>query len=106
MKSGNPTVETDLLALADRRLSAAEVKATNTFGNNRQDAARKRALAARVLVADEICLATTKDDWEPASIAAMKSAISAETWPSGSIPRLRIIGKLGTLQVTDIIEPV
>jgi hypothetical protein len=36
----------------------------------------------------------------------MKSAIRAEMWPSGSIPRLRIIGKLGTLQVTDIIEPV
>jgi hypothetical protein len=106
VKSGNPTVETDLLALADRQLSAAEVKATNTFGNNRHDSARKRALAARVLVADEICLATTKDDWELASIEAMKSAIRAEMWPSGSIPRLRIIGKLGTLQVTDIIEPV
>ena len=106
VKSGSPTVETDLLALVDRQLSAFEAKSTNTFGNNKNAAARKRALAARVLVADEIGLATTEDDWELATINTMKSAIRAETWPSGSRPRLRIISKLGTPQVTDRLEPI
>jgi hypothetical protein len=101
---GKREAETDLLALADRQLTVSEAKSTNTFGKDKNDAARKRALAARVLVADEIVLATTRDNWEPATIGAMKSAIRDETWPCGSIPRLRIIGKLGTPQVTDTIE--
>jgi hypothetical protein len=96
--------ETDLLALADRQLSVSEAKSTNTFGKDKNDAARKRALAARVLVADEIVLATTRDSWEPATIGAMKSAIRDETWPTGSVPRLRLITKLGTPEVSDTLE--
>jgi len=106
MVSGDPAVETDLLALVDRQLVASEAKSTNTFGNDKREAARKRVLAARVLVADEIGLATTQDSWEAATIGALKSAIRAETWPSGSIPRVRTISKLGTPQVTDTIENI
>jgi len=57
-------------------------------------------------MADEIVLATTHDTWDSGTLRAMTSAIRAETWQSGSIPRLRIIAKLGTSQVTDTIESI
>jgi hypothetical protein len=104
MVSGKPEAETDLLALADRQLMVSEAKCTNTFGNDKRDGARKRVLAAHALVADEIVLATTQDNWETATLGAMKSAIRDETWQSGSTPRLRIISKLGAPQVSDTVE--
>lgn len=106
MVDGEPEAETDLLALADRDLIVCEAKSTNTFDKNKDAGARKRVLAARVLMADEIVLATTQDNWDSGTTRAMKSAIRAETWQSGTIPRLRIITKLGTPEVTDIIESI
>ena len=82
----------------------AEAKCTNTFGKDKNDGARKRVLAAQVLMADEIILATTRESWDSATRRAMKSAIRAETWQSGSTPRLTFISKLGTPQVIDTVE--
>lgn len=107
LDNGQPVVETDLLALADRRLISAEAKTTNTLSQRRQernDAARKRVLAAKLLMADRIVLATTKSSWDEASVKSMKSAIYAETWDSGAPPRLRTITGLGTGSVTDRFE--
>jgi hypothetical protein len=44
-----------LLALVDRQLIIAEAKSNNALGTKKQrnDAARKRVMAAKVLVADE-----------------------------------------------------
>ncbi|ORW85969.1 hypothetical protein AWB92_26700 [Mycobacterium sp. IEC1808] len=97
-------VETDLLALVDRQLISAEAKTTKTLGKNRaerMDAARKRVLSAKLLVADQIALATTQDSWERLSVENMKSAIDAETWDTGAAPRLRIVTGLGTESITD-----
>ena len=55
-------------------------------------------------MADEIILATTRESWDSATRRAMKSAIRAETWQSGSTPRLTFISKLGTPQVIDTVE--
>jgi hypothetical protein len=107
LKDEEPVVETDLLALADRQLMSAEAKTTNALGKNRperNDVARKRVLAAQLLVADQIVLATTKDTWQDASVQSMKSAIRAATWEAGARPRLRIITGLGTASITDRFE--
>jgi hypothetical protein len=42
---------------------------------------------------------------ETATVNAMKAAIDAETWESGSAPRLRSITKLGTKDVSDVLMP-
>ncbi len=104
LKNGKPVAEIDLLALADRRLISAEAKTTNALGKNRterMDAARKRVLAAKLLMADQIILATTENSWERLSVENMKSAIGAETWDTGAAPRLRTVTGLGTASITD-----
>jgi hypothetical protein len=66
LKDEESVVETDLLALADRQLILAEAKTTNALGKNRperNEAARKRVLAAKLLMADQIVLATTNLDF-------------------------------------------
>jgi hypothetical protein len=40
---------------------------------------------------------------ETATVNAMKAAIDAETWESGSAPRLRSITKLGIKDVSDVL---
>jgi hypothetical protein len=107
VKKGKAVAETDLLALTERRLVSAEAKTTNKLGKNsteRNDAARKRVLAAKLLMADQIILATTEPSWVDSSVKSMKSAIGAETWDTGTPPRLRIITGLGTASVTDRFE--
>lgn len=101
--AGTREVETDLLALADRQLITAEAKITDTFGTGsvRQRRARKRVHAAKVLCADQIILATSRDSWDSGTINAMLRAISQEQWPSGIPPRLRIISGVGTSNTTD-----
>ena len=74
LKNGKPVAEIDLLALADRRLISAEAITTNALGKNRterMDAARKRVLAAKLLMADQIILATTENSWERLSVENM-----------------------------------
>jgi hypothetical protein len=107
LENNEPVVETDFLALADRRLIAAEAKTTNALGKTKQarnEAARKRVLAAKILMTDQIALATTQDSWDEASVESMKSAIDAETWAVGALPRLRVIAGLGTGSITDRFE--
>jgi hypothetical protein len=91
-----------LLALVDRQLIIAEAKSNNTLGTKKQrnDAARKRVMAAKMLVADEILLATTAEAWEKPSVEAMGNAIREQVWPSGRRPRLTTITKLGGTQAT------
>jgi hypothetical protein len=107
VKKGKAVAETDLLALTERRLVSAEAKTTNKLGRNsaeRSDAARKRVLAAKLLMADEIILATTEPSWVESSVKSIKSAIGAETWDTGTPPRLRIITGLGTASIGDRFE--
>jgi hypothetical protein len=101
--AGDREVETDLLALADRQLVAAEAKITDTFGTGRgrEAAARKRVLAAKILCADQMILATSRDSWGSGTVGAVRRAIREEQWPSGTPPRLRMICKLGTSNITD-----
>jgi hypothetical protein len=100
---GDPVSETDVLALADRQLVVAEAKSRSTFGGRRErnDTARKRVLAAKALLADEVLLATTESVWDQATITAMQTALQNETWPTGQCPRLRTICGLGSDTVTD-----
>jgi hypothetical protein len=93
----NRLAETDLLALADRRVCIAEAKSSHSLGTGRalRGAARKRVLAAAIFRADDIILATTARQWESASIDAVKTAISGQEWKSGAPPRLRTITGLG-----------
>jgi hypothetical protein len=107
MQNAEPLVETDLLALADRQLLSAEAKTSNVLGKNgpqRNEAARKRALAAKLLMADQIVLATTQDTWQPVSVDSMKSAIQGTNWDGGTPPRLRLVTGLGTPSITDRFE--
>lgn len=94
---GTPISETDLLALADRRLILAEAKSSVSFGSRkeRNAIARKRVVAAQVLRVDEIVLATSGPQWDSATIAAMKTAMTEQDWPSGRAPSLRTICGLG-----------
>jgi hypothetical protein len=104
VKNKKPVAETDLLALTERHLISAEAKTKNTLGRNsneRNDAAEKRVLAAKLVMADQIILATTELSWVESSIKSMKSAIRAASWDTGAPPRLRIITGLGTATVTD-----
>jgi hypothetical protein len=103
---GKSEVETDLLTLVERQLIVAEAKITNNFGvgSELRTGARKRVRAAKVFVADEIVLATSLSNWEPATVSAMKQAAAEENWPSGKAPRLRSITGLGTPNVVDQIE--
>ena len=105
--NGKSEVETDLLAVVERQIIVAEAKITNNFGTgtNLHEAARKRALAAKIFVADEIILATSQSNWEAATLSAMKNAIADETWLSGKPPRFRTITRLGKAQVADHLEP-
>ncbi len=107
LNDGNSEVETDLLAVADRQLIIAEAKNAKTFGEGRElrTAAQKRVRAAKVFVADEIVLATSRSSWEPATVSAVQKAIAEENWASGKAPRLRTIVRLGTAGVIDQIKP-
>lgn len=104
---GVPLSETDLLALADRRLILAEAKSSVSFGSRkeRNAIARKRVLAAQVLRVDEIVLATSGPQWDAATIAAMKSAMAEQDWPTGRAPSLRTICSLGG-EVDDQVQLV
>ena len=100
---GNRLAETDLLALADRRVCIAEAKSSQSLGTGRvlRGAAEKRVIAASVFAADEIILATTAYQWESASIDAVRTAISRQRWRSGTPPSLRIITGLGGASIGD-----
>jgi len=102
---GVPVSETDLLALADRRLILAEAKSSVSFGSRRERnaIARKRVIAAKVLRVDEIVLATSGPHWDSATITAMKRAMAEQDWPAGRAPILRTICGLGS-EVDDNVQ--
>lgn len=103
--SGAREVETDLLALADRRLLMAEAKSNNSLGTTKQrlGAARKRVRVAQILLVDEVLLATTAQSWEGGSVEAVKQALREQSWPTGTPPQLRIITGLGTAVKDEVI---
>lgn len=107
LSEGKKQHETDLVALIDDRLAIAEVKNANRLASNgdqRRTAARKRVRAAQIIEADQIILATTHDDWEPSSVAAIRTAIEEVQWNPGE-PRIRVITKLGTDEISDSTLP-
>lgn len=95
--------ETDLLIHADGVVITGEVKTSNalhTSGKERVKAARKRALWADVLRADEIVLATTHESWAPSSVQAMIDALAAYAWTTPAHqPRLRLLEGIGSTSV-------
>jgi hypothetical protein len=103
--SGSREVETDLLALADRRLLIAEAKSNNSLGTRKQrlGAARKRIRVAQILLADEVLLATAAESWEDGSVEAVKQALREQSWPTGTPPQLRIITGLGSAVKDEVI---
>lgn len=95
--------ETDLIALTDEILSVAEVK-TNTnlaAGGRLERAIEKRILAAQVIRADHIILATTRQEWPDATVTAMQNAIKKADWVARP-PALRLITGLRAKTVDDV----
>jgi hypothetical protein len=99
VEHGKGVAEADLLAHADGRVITAEAKSNSALGESSRkvrDAASKRAVLAHALQADEVILATTTDTWVTGSVDAMRSALTAHSWPRGAPPVLRTITRLGT----------
>lgn len=104
---GKKQHETDLVAPIDDQRVIAEVKNANRLGSNRDQrraAARKRIQTAKMIEADQIILATTHTDWEPSSVAAIRTAIEEVQW-NPSEPRVRVNTQLGTDEVSDSTLP-
>ncbi|MBO3732789.1 hypothetical protein [Glycomyces niveus] len=100
---GKRKAEADLIALSNRKVLIAEAKSSNTLGadrGQRNDAARKKALLADVLHADEIVLGTTHDTWQTASIQAIQTAVAERKW-SWAVARIRTVTGLGTEHIED-----
>jgi len=99
-----PVAETDVLIHADGQVLTGEVKTSNELHPNskgRADAARKRALWADVLRADEVVLATTGQEWAQSSIKAVTDCLSSYQWSTpGHRPRLRLITSLSSSDVS------
>lgn len=98
--------EADLLALADGRVLTAEAKSNSVLGETTRkvkQAAGKRALLAQALGADEVVLATTSSSWAVGSVDAMRTALTARSWPRGAPPVLRTLTGLGTNAARDTV---
>lgn len=95
VKGSKPVAETDVLAHADGRVITGEVKTNDELHSNakeRAKAARKRAIWADVLRADEIVLATAQGQWADSSVTAMTACLSAYEWTTpGHRPRLHLL---------------
>lgn len=94
-----PVAETDVLIHADGLVITGEVKTSDQLHNNgkeRLKAVGKRALWADVLRADEIVLATTRDQWVQSSVTAMTDCLASYAWTTpGHRPRLRLLTGVG-----------
>lgn len=95
VRDGKRVAESDVLIHADGEVLTGEVKTGNELHPNskvRKSAARKRALWADVLRADEIILATTQKKWADSSVEAMRACMDSYKWTTpGLRPRLRLI---------------
>lgn len=103
MQDGRTVAETDLISVVDDRLSVAEVKtnADLAAGGNLDKAVLKRILAAQILRADQIILATTRAAWPPSTVKAVAEAIRTADW-FGARPELRLITRLGSVDLVDV----
>jgi len=69
LESGHPVAEVDVIASVDREVVLVEAKATDSFpSGKRVEQADKLLLAAKVLRADKLVLATTQPTWKPTDI--------------------------------------
>lgn len=100
-----PVAEADLLAVVEGRVILGEAKATPTLGpTKRQRAAkaRKIALMAAALRADEVVLCTSSNtSWSSADLDAVRSALASEESGTPVRPTLRTLTGLAG-EVVDV----
>ena len=103
-KDGQRVAEIDLLASCDDRVIVGEAKSHPKLGDKsqRRSKAKKLAMVARVLHADEILLCTsTVGNWSNADIDAVQAAVTAQFADAPDQPTIRVVTGLGTGQVID-----
>jgi len=102
---GKAVAEIDLLASCDDKVIIGEAKSHPKLGSTKRERnskARKLAIAARVLHADEILLCSSEaGDWSQADIAAVQAAAAARYTDAPDQPTIRVVTGLGTTQVID-----
>jgi hypothetical protein len=83
-------LELDICLIVDGKVIVGEAKSNNSLGADKgtNEAARRIALGARLLTADEIILATSAAAWSRGTTAAVTDAIE-KTWPPGPRPVVR-----------------
>ncbi len=99
-----PIAEVDLIANADDHVLVCEAKSNSTLGptpKKVKSAAAKRVLLAQVTQADQIILATTCQQWDEASLVAIRDSVARGSWIADGPPTVRIITALGTSEVQD-----
>jgi hypothetical protein len=102
----NPAAEIDLLASRDDLVIIGEAKTTPSLGTKSQRAskAKKLAMVAHVLHADQILLCTSAtDNWPEIDVKAVKAAITKRFAAAPDQPAIRLITGLGTTEVNDLI---
>ena len=80
VRNGESVAEFDLLAHVDDEVIVVEAKRVGTLGKTvaiRNGTARKLALAARLVKADAICLATAASRWNETDLERVRSALQA-----------------------------
>lgn len=81
VRDGKPVAEFDLLAHVDGEVVVVESKRAGQLGTTatiRKATARKLALAARLLRADAVCLATSASEWNQTDVERVRSALGEE----------------------------
>ncbi|UUI65200.1 hypothetical protein [Cellulomonas wangsupingiae] len=81
LRDGKPVAEFDLLAHVDGEVIVVEAKSAGHLGTTaamRKATARKLALAARLLRADAVCLATSATEWNQTDVERVRSALTEE----------------------------
>jgi hypothetical protein len=102
--SGNSVAEADLIAIGNDEVIIAEAKSNSELAGNVAEAKRaaaKRVKLAAVLRADQVVLATTRDEWSASSVVEIGNAVARHTWQAERSPAVRLITGLGGDQVSD-----
>jgi hypothetical protein len=102
----HPAAEIDLLASSDDLVIIGEAKTTPSLGTRRERAskAKKLALVAHVLHADQVLLCTSgTGQWPQSDVEAVQSAVASAFAAAPDQPIIRIISGLGTADVKDLI---
>lgn len=106
--SGEAVAEADLLGICDEKLVVAEAKRSSSLGTGRREIERsafKRIRLADVLGADELILATSREQWDKSTLSAVCAARERLSWDGRDAPTLRVITGLGGASVTDELLP-